>query len=445
MVLGGVGFLVWRGWQERALERRAGDLINQVRALLQQVQSEEGAEAYRREIDSGWRSLEDARVRQEAQDHSGAIDAANEGRSALERALGALRETSGAGEAQFLAVQGGVEHRKGERGDWRESRARVVLEPGDYIKTSANGSAEIMFLDGTLYTVRPNTLLLISQTRGSRGGASERTVQLEYGWVNLATARTASTVSTPRAEARVGDESQVEVTFEGDKGRFAAVRGSAEIRSRSGQVRAIGPLQAVSQSGDAIAEPISLPAAPAATGPADDLEINLDREQRLVLAWAPVEPARGYALQVSRNRLFVDNIIDIRGRSRQQALLGLRAEGTFHWRVAAQTSGGELGPWSASRRFRVTSLRSAGEVDTTPPELELEAVQSYGNLFIARGRTETGAKVQINGETVVVQSDGTFTKTVQLTQEGWGVIEVRASDAWSNESVRRQRVFVELL
>lgn len=444
IVLGGVGFLVWRGWQERALERRASDLINQVRALLQQVQSEEGAAAFEREIQSGWSSLELARTRHEEGELSGAIDAASVGRSTLLGVLDGLRDAPGGGEAQFLAIQGGVEFRRGERGEWREGRARVVLEPGDYVKTAGDGSAEIMFLDGTLYTVRPNTLLLISQTRGPRGGG-ERSVQLEYGWVNLATTRVASTVSTPRAEARVEDESQVVVAFDGEKGRFSAFRGSAQVRSRGGQERTVAAMQSVAQTGDLLSEPVALPAAPEPSDPSDNVELDLDRERRLTLAWSEVANAKGYALQVSRNRLFVDNIIDVRDRGRQQALLGLRAEGTFHWRVAAQIEGGETGPWSESRRFRVTSLRSGGEIDATPPELELETVQSYGNLFIARGVTETGATVRINDEVVVVQADGSFTKTVQLSQQGWGVIEVRATDAWGNEAVRRQRVYVELL
>jgi hypothetical protein len=445
LILGAGGFVFWKIWQGRALERRAGDLINQVRALLQQVQSEEGANAFRKEIDLGWTALETARDLQDRGDHLGAIGAAGDGREALIAALDGLRASDAGGEAQFLSIQGSVEYRRGERGDWREGRARIVLEPGDYVKTSADGSAEIMFLDGTMYTVRPNTLLLISQARGSRGGAGERTVQLEYGWVNLATTRTASTVSTPQAEARIADESRVDVAVEDGKGKFAAYRGEAEVRSRGGQVRKVGPMQVVSQTGDLLSEPVSLPKAPQPLEPNDDLELDLERERRITLAWEPVEGVTGYSLQVARTRHFVDNVIDVRGRTKQQALLGLRSEGTFHWRVAAQIGSGELGPWSEPRRFRVTSLRGGGEADITPPVLELEDAQSYGNIFITRGRTEPGAKVLINGEPVVVQADGGFTKTVQLSQQGWGTIEVRATDAWGNESVRRQRVHVELL
>ena len=71
------------------------------------------------------------------------------------------------------------------------------------------------------------------------------------------------------------------------------------------------------------------------------------------LAWEPVPGAARYAFQVSRNRLFVDNVIDVANRTRTAATLGLRGEGTFLWRVAAFGADGAQGPWSEPRRFRV--------------------------------------------------------------------------------------------
>ena len=67
-----------------------------------------------------------------------------------------------------------------------------------------------------------------------------------------------------------------------------------------------------------------------------------------------------YALQVSRNRLFVDNIIDVEDRTTTSAKLGLRGEGHFLWRVAAIDSSGEQGPWSPPRKFRVVPTAATG-------------------------------------------------------------------------------------
>jgi hypothetical protein len=59
------------------------------------------------------------------------------------------------------------------------------------------------------------------------------------------------------------------------------------------------------------------------------------------------------------------------------------------------------------------------------------------------GRSEPGARVEVNGELVELGADGSFNKAVQVTQEGWSFIEVRARDGAGNATVRRQRVFVE--
>jgi hypothetical protein len=53
--------------------------------------------------------------------------------------------------------------------------------------------------------------------------------------------------------------------------------------------------------------------------------------------------------------------------------------------------------------------------------------------------------VTIGGEPVSVEIDGSFQKTVQLTREGSGVVEIVATDAAGNEERRRQQVFVESL
>jgi hypothetical protein len=189
-----------------------------------------------------------------------------------------------------------------------------------------------------------------------------------------------------------------------------------------------------------------VPKAPDVERPPENFEVTLDAEKSIMLSWQPVSGASRYALQVSRNRLFVDNLIDVGERARTQATLGLKGEGTFEWRVAARTADGIQGPWSPPRTFRVLAARGAGEQgDKTPPSLELDQVQAYGNIFIVSGRTEAGAALRLNGEAVAVAANGTFTKTLQLVSEGWSYLELKAMDSSGNEASLRHRVFVETL
>jgi hypothetical protein len=444
VVLGG-GFLGYRIWESRSLEREAGQVIDETQDLIKRLQNEQKASSYRGEYNAAWESYQEARNQFANQDYRGALDNARRGRNMLLSILDALALPAEVGQAQFISVQGDVEYRRGDGGDWQEGRSRVPLRTGDYVRTSDNGSAEIMFVDGTLYTVRPNTQFIVSSSQ-SVAGRAEQSIQMSYGWVDLSTAQGPSNIKTPGAVARVQEDSEAFVAVDktSSQGRFGAFTGGIELTAKGGLKREVKALEQVVQTGDLLSEPSALPGRPALNEPADNIDLDLEQTQEVQLTWDPVPNAARYALQVSRSHLFVENIIDVKNRPRTEARLGLRGEGTFQWRVAAYDRNGVQGPWSKPWKFRVASIRTgAGDKDETPPPLDLEDVKSYGNIFIVAGRSEPGAQVEINGEQVKVAADGTFTKTVQLTKEGWGFIEIRARDSWGNETTRRHRVFVE--
>jgi hypothetical protein len=447
LVAGVGGFFGYRQWERFAVERDAGAVIDEDRVLLERLATEAGLEAFRNEYLTAQQTWQEARTLHAQAQWKPALGAGRRSRALLLSISDALRSRGAAGEAQFVSAQGGVQFRRGEAGDWDDARGRVVLRSGDYVKTSGNGSAEIMFTDGTLYTVRPNTLFLVTATRqDGASGPSERSIRMEYGWVNLSTAQRPATVSTPGAQARVRESSEASVAYDQAtaSSRFSALRGGLHVETSNGSAREVGELEQVVQTGAALTEPKSLPAPPQLGEPADNLEVNLDRVRELAFSWQPVAGAARYAFQVSRSRLFVDNLIDADNRTKARATLGVRGEGNFLWRVAAFGKDGAQGPWSTPRRLRIASQRAGGgEADKTPPQVDLEDVRAYGSIVIMSGRTEPGATIEVNGEDTSVGADGTFTKTVQLAAEGWSFVEIRARDAWGNETVRKQRVYVE--
>jgi hypothetical protein len=357
-----------------------------------------------------------------------------------------LKDDAGAqAQASFISVQGDVELRRPEGGDWEEAKSHTPLRAGDYVRTAANGSAEIMFADHSIYTVRPNTQLIVAASAGG-SGAQDQTIEMDYGWLDMNTSTRPNNVKTPGAQARVQHDSEGFVTFDKgtQKGRYGALHGGMEVESAGGQKRTVDNFHEVVQTGELL-ETQALPERPRPIEPADNLEIDPAKVQKLVLAWQPVAGVGRYALQVSRSHLFVGNVIDAPNRAKTRATLGIRGEGTFQWRVAAYGKDGSQGPWSVPRRFRVAALHTGGggEKRAEPPPLDLEAPQSYGNIFIVRGKSDPGVRIEINGEPVKVNPDGTFQKTVQFTREGWSFIEIRTRDSGGVESLRRERVFVE--
>jgi hypothetical protein len=440
----GLGYFFYRRWESVSLERKAATVIEEVQGLMQRLQKDSRPEsAFQTELEAAWQSFQDAQAAFGRKEFQKALDSGWRSRNILRSILDALQLPESAGQAQFISIQGNVLYRRGDGGDWKEARSRAPLHPGDYVRTSENGSAEIMFLDGTLYTVRPNTQFIVSA--GRQGGGEEQSIQMDYGWVDMNTAQSTSQVKTPNAVARVEQDSEAFVTVnkESSDGRFGAVSGTVQVAAEGGLTREVQPMQQVVQTGDLLSEPSPLPERPEILEPPDNISLDLEQMRQIVLAWNPVEGAGRYALQISRNHLFVDNVIEVANRTKTRATVGLRGEGSFQWRVAAYKNGVQ-GPWSKARKFRVASFRSgAGEKDTIPPDLDLADVKSYGSIFIVGGRSEPGARIEINGEQVKIEADGSFTKTVQLSKDGWSFIEIRARDASGNETLRRHRVFVE--
>jgi hypothetical protein len=443
-VLGG-GYLAYRFWEQQALEHEAALVIEEVSQLIQRAKAGQTTAGAKGDYDAAFQSFEEARLEYRQAAYRSAVASARRSRNVLLSLLDTGDKPATAAQASFITIQGEVEFRRQEGGDWEEARSRVPLHVGDYVRTAANGSAEILFADRSLYTVRPNTQFIVSATANGSGD-QDQTIEMEYGWVDLSTTAHPNNVKTPGAEARVQHDSEAFVTFDksSKKGRYGALRGGMDVESKGGLRRTVQKFQQVVQTGDLLSEPQAVPNRPQPLEPADNLEIDPGRVQRLVLAWQPVAGVSRYALQVSRNHLFVDNVVDVENRSKTHATLGIRGEGSFQWRVAAYGKDGAQGPWSPARRFRIASLRTGGgDKSADPPALDLEDVRSYGSIFIVRGKSDPGVRIEVNGEAVKVNADGSFQKTVQFTKEGWSFIEIRARDGGGKETVRRHRVFVE--
>lgn len=446
-VLVAVGFFGYRYWERHDVERRASEEITQARLQASRLRNLDLPEGFLADRRRGELRLTQATSALAQGDFRVAYERGRESREIFE----AIGEATGrAGEARvarIVSLDGRVEYRRGEGGSWESARPRLALYSGDHVKTGANGSVNILFDDGTHYLARPDTQFVLTRTRDA-SGAAEQSIQMDYGWVNLNTRESGGTVATPDAEARVAGESEAAVAYDAEtrSGRFATYRGEMEVSAGDGEARRVGELEELVQSAGALAEPVPLPPAPSLEMPEDNLDLEAARDAELVLAWQPVESAQSYALQVSASHLFVDNVIDVTGRRKTSATLGVRGEGVFHWRVAASGTGGALGPWSETRRFRVAAASEpeAGP-QREPPPLAIDEIESYGSIFLVRGRTEPGVTLSINGEPVGVAADGGFSKTVQFTTPGWSFIEVRARDGRGTEAVVTRRVHVEIL
>ena len=355
------------------------------------------------------------------------------------------------GEAQFIAVQGGVEYRRGDRGDWEQARGRVTLRPGDYVKTGANGSAEIMFVDGTLYTVRSDTLFLVSSRAAGEQGKTG------------AACSTAGSTSTPRRaaagwrrrrrEARGRRPSEAVVSYDESKRERALLRLPRQLEVKTGgrrrgrsaalRVGAAAGRQAVGGRDAAGRRPGS----PGRRRTPISTTTGV-KQMRLVVGggagWRALRLA-GLAQPALRRQRH-------RRRRPPRHRRHPRPPGRGHLPVARRRGrpparARPVERAAAASASSPAARAPASRATSTPPELEVQSTcrptAAFSSSAAAPSRAPT---VTVNGESVAVQADGTFTKTIQLAASRAGAfLDVKAVDASGNEATRRARVFVESL
>ncbi len=439
------GSLAYQQWEQRTRRDRAERAIDEAGVLARELEEHDDYDQIRLEHHVAWDDLKDARSELEAERYGAALNSA---RSALREfdSIFDVGEGNAGGKSRFLSVEGGVEYRRGERGAWIKARSADSLNAGDWIKTSDSGTAEIRLPDGSNYVLRHNTLVHLGlDSAGTTSG--EPVAEVSFGWVEFNTAQSGSKVKTPGSEAILEGDTEVTISYDPNReeGKIKTIAGASVVTSGSGQTRQMGALEMVDQQGDQISGVKPVLPGPRLAGPANNQEIDFDTQKELRLTWEGVSGAPRYALNVSASQLFANNIIEDDRRRNRWARVGIRGEGIFYWRVAAYDRQGEQGAWSETRSFRIASLRGAGETeDKTPPALSIDEVQTYGNLVLVNGRTEPGATVTINDEPASVELNGTFSKTIQMTEAGSAFITVVATDTWDNSSEVKKRVFIDI-
>ena len=442
MLLG--GGLAYQRWEMETLEDRAKIAIDDAAQLSRQLEARDDYARLRRENFSAWEDLESARAELASGRFRQALDRARTSHNTLKRVL-RIEEGEIEGRIRFVKVQGNVEYRRGERGTWRRARIHDTLNPGDWVKTT-DGSAEIRFADGSEYVLRRDTMVHLDREE-TAAGASEPVTDIVFGWVELNTADSGGRVKTPRSNASVGSGSEALVSFDrkAGSGRFASYSGDLEVETGSGQKRRLSSLQEVTQEDGKISAPVNLPGRPALLSPRNEEQFDYNRRREVTLRWRNVSGADRYHLMVSRSPLFATNLIETEQLRRTTAKLAVRGQGIFYWQVSAISGTGSSGPWSEPQQFRIADLEGINTAsnDQTPPELEIEEIQTFGKVVLVSGRTEPGAEVSINSQPATVQLDGAFNKTIEMNQVGFAFIEVVATDAWKNTTDLKRRVFID--
>ncbi|MEO8189999.1 MAG: FecR domain-containing protein [Acidobacteriota bacterium] len=369
-----------------------------------------------------------------------------ESQSYARRAIGGLASDE-TGDASFIFVEGDVALQTAGHSSFEAARQRQALFDGDFIKTGRTGSAEIMFSDGTLYTIRPGSLFEVRRPASADSGGSQ--VKMISGALNVYTSSSSSTVATDAAMAAIEKESRVTVDVAaGEKTSVTTFRGRTTV-STGKETTVLGERENVTATvgSGAISAKVLVPESPQLVLPADNRIYDLKTGDQIELKWSPVSKAVRYRIQISRSRLFVPDAteVDLDDRVDTAARVKVSREGSYFWRVAAINPDSHPSDWSLVRRFKMLTEPPRMVGLAQPPNLAISPPQQMGNLFLIFGKTSPGAIVTVNAEPADVESDGSFKKTITIDREGYATLVIKAVDASGNETVKPVKVFVESL
>lgn len=422
--------------------------IEQAESALKSAQSSQDSSRFTVTLSQAKDRLNEAHEAYVGTKYDQAYSLAVESESLSRRALGRAGHSE-IGDATFVALDGEVTLQRAGRGTWEECRLRQSLYDGDFVKTSKAGSAEIMFFDGTLYQLRPDSLFEV-KTGQHRESEKSSAVEMVSGSIQVYTSNASSNVKTKAVSAEIQRDSQVGLSIDpvNQNTDVANFRGQAVLRTEKESV-VLSEREKVRAdiSTQSLGSKVLLPDSPALIDPADNRIFDLRNNSDILLRWTAVKDVAHYRLQVSRSRLFIPDAtpLDLPNRTGVSASIRPHEEGSYYWRVAGINRAGVASDWSPYRRFRIVAdAAKAGAPSGAPPPLTLQPPQQMGNLFLIFGQTDPSASVSVNGKRADVEPNGSFKTTVTVDTEGESQIVVKAADAAGRETVKRIRVFVEL-
>ena len=448
LAMGGVFFYL-RAARRATPEELALQEINRAERMYREASA--GADpSFARVIESAGKILDSARLSYERKDFVEARAAAQQSQSFSQKIL-----EGSAGEsftAKIYKYEGDVKIKRSRQFVWDEVSGNTALKVGDQIKTASNGSAQIIYFDGTITTINPGSLLEIRELFEDPT-TKVRKVREKLNWGGVSASMPGANVAgsfhevaTESTTARAVDKSQFQVAYDaGTRSTRTEVQtGSAEVQT-GGKTLTLKPLERMEVTGEQVVSRVRLLPPPALLDPTDQRVFLHDdpAKESTTLRWAKVAGGERYRLQIARTALFGELLLDKSDiHSSSVQIPGLQ-EGNYYWKVSAIDGARVESHFSEIRKFKVASSREQRQDDSTPPPLDVVDFLPSGHLVIINGRTEPGAVLLVDGQKVDVYDDGSFTAVVRMKKDGPNEVQIVSQDGAGNTTRMRRSVYVE--
>ena len=314
--------------------------------------------------------------------------------------------------ARILSFEGEVRITRAATRETIIVTKEIHVAAGDTIQTQAGGRAIVQMIDGSVYTVRPNSTVIIRDNSSLFGGNNVR-VALDDGQLNVRTEdqpeNTENVVEMRDSETQI--RSQTEASFNADdrQAEIRVSRGGVET-TIGGSKTTIGENEFASVNNGQIASRETLLAPPRHVSPGN-LSQLIDAAGaggNAALSWQDEGSSTlsGYYLQVARSSYFASDsiLVDRSGLTARDFRLGGLSPGTYYWRVKATARSGQTSDWSEPWKFSVVRREASQSIEAAGWNVE----NVGGNVYIINGRTVPGVQVRSQGNQVFAGPDGGF-------------------------------------
>jgi hypothetical protein len=351
-------------------------------------------------------------------------------------------------QAHFTALDGTIRVRKGNGNSWINADYNVPLEKGDVVQTGAEGMAKIVFNDGTNYTVKQDSLIVIEENSANDQQQTNVSVAVTTGTVDLTTATyvqgSKSQVIVAGAKASLAPDSSAMVHNDprDDRHEILVKKGSGEIE-RNGEVVRLSNWEKVSfQSASKSMERATEIGPPAPITPGNMMPVFInagEKAKEVEFAWSPMANAAGYRLRISHNPYFSSVLLDRKVETASVVVTGLPV-GAYYWSIQSYDAAGKESVESEKNRFTVV-VKAKEKINLA---LDLDPLVQHGHVIEVTGKTEAGARVMVNGKEVpIVGDDGTFHYFTPPLPNGENLVTVTAQNAKGGVNTHQEKVVIQ--
>ena len=303
-------------------------------------------------------------------------------------------------QAHFTALDGTVRVRKSNGNSWINADYNVPLEKGDVVQTGSEGIAKIVFNDGTNYTVKQDSLIVIEENSANDQQQTNVSVAVTTGTVDLTTATyvqgSKSQVIVAGAKASLAPDSSAMVQNDpkDDQHEILVKKGSGQIE-RNGEVVRLSNWEKVSFQNDSktMAKSTEVgPPTPITPGNMMPVFINEgEKSKEVEFGWTPMTNAAGYRLRISHNPYFSSLLLDRKVSTPSVVVTGL-AVGAYYWSIQSYDAAGKESVESEKNRFTVI----VKEKENVELSLDLDPLIQHGHVIEVDG--ENGARSPRDGQ-----------------------------------------------